>query len=263
MTNWSLFPPNTKEVQLDEKWAFVGKKQHNCEPDNPLDGLCGDDWDHTAVDPESRLLLSLVPGKRTAENCQRVVEDVKKRTGGRTDLLMTSDEHSPYTSSIERAYAQEVPQPKRPGPGRPPGPKRVMPEDRCYATVRKTRERAHVVNVVRTIVFGTPALLASLLSRSTASSTINTSFVERNNGTDRGQNSRKTRKSYCFSKDWRIHNAASFFVAFSYNFCWPVRTLRVKGADGRWEPRTPAMAAGLTDHVWTTSEWITYPGRGP
>lgn len=47
----------------------------------------------------------------------------------------------------------------------------------------------------------------------------------------------------------------------SYNFCWPVRTLRVKGEGGRWRKRTPAMAAGLADHVWSLSEWVTYPAR--
>jgi hypothetical protein len=44
-----------------------------------------------------------------------------------------------------------------------------------------------------------------------------------------------------------------------YNFCWPVRTLRVKVARKRYQQRTPAMAAGLTDHVWTIREWATYP----
>jgi hypothetical protein len=138
-----------------------------------------------------------------------------------------------------------------------------MPKDLCYATVRKTREKGRVVEVVRTLVFGTVALLNALVARSRASRTINTSFVERNNGTERGQNSRKTRKTYGFSKDWDLHNAASYFIGFSYNFCWPVRTLRLKGADGDWQSRTPAMAAGLADHVWTTEEWATYPAKGP
>ncbi len=130
-TNWSLFPPQTTEVQFDEKWSFVAKKEQNCDPDDPLDALKGDDWSHTAVDPEHALLMSLVPGKRTGETCQEVVDDVRQRTGGRTDLLLTSDEHSPYMTAIEKAYAVEVPRPKKPGPGRPPKPDRVMPEGHC------------------------------------------------------------------------------------------------------------------------------------
>ena len=263
MTNWSRFPPQTKEVQLDEKWSFVGKKEAHCTPADPLDSQRGDDWDHTAVDPEHRLVLSLVPGKRTAENCVKLVEDVKKRTGGRTDILLTSDEHPPYVEAIQQAYGQNVPRAKRAGPGRPPKPQRVLPADLCYATVRKTRKSGRVVNVIRTVVFGTAALLDLLLTRSAVSKTINTSFVERNNGTDRGQNARKVRKTYRFSKDWALHNAATYFIAFSYNFCWPVRTLDKLTADGNRLKRTPAMAAGLADHVWTTVEWATFPSRGP
>jgi hypothetical protein len=138
-----------------------------------------------------------------------------------------------------------------------------MPKDLCYATVRKTRKKGRVVEVVRTLVFGTAALLAAMLRRSTVSSTVNTSFVERLNGTERGMNARTTRKTYCFSKEWELHNAAVFFIGFSYNFCWPVRTLDAKEADGRIEKRTPAMAAGLADHVWTTAEWTTYTARPP
>jgi hypothetical protein len=102
-----------------------------------LDRLRGDDWDHTGIDPEGRLLVSLVPGKRTAENCRSLVDDVKRRTGGRTDMLITSDEHPPYTTAIEKAYAVEVPQPRKPGPGRPPGPKKVMPRDLCPTRRRR------------------------------------------------------------------------------------------------------------------------------
>ena len=205
--------------------------------------------------------MSVVPGKRTAKKCKEIVEDVKARTSGRTNLLLTSDEHAPYKTAIAKAYAEEFPRPKRVGPGRPSKPKRVMPKDLCYGTVRKTRKKGRIVEVVKTVVFGTVALLRAYLSRSTASNALNTSFVERNNGTDRGQNGRKIRKTYGFSKDWELHNAMTYFVAYSYNYCWPVRTLRVKTVDGTWAQRTPAMAAGLTDHVWTIEEWATYQPR--
>jgi len=113
--------------------------------------------------------------------------------------------------------------------------------------------------VIRKLVFGTLALLASFLAGSTASETINTSFVERNNGTDRGQNARKRRKTYCFSKNLEIHLAVSYFVGYGYNFMWPVRTLELKGLEGKKIQKTPAMAAGLTDHIWTLKEWCIFP----
>jgi len=207
------------------------------------------------------LLLALVPGKRDGPTCRRLIRQVRDRTGGRVDVLLTSDEHAPYETAIREVYGVETPRPRRPGPGRPPGPVKVVPPGLCYATVRKRREKGRVVEVVRTLVFGTLYLLGGLLKRSTASTTINTSFVERNNGTDRHPNSRKCRLTCAFSKDLAMHRAASYYIGYSYNFCWPVRTLRVREAEGPWQARTPAMAAGLSEHVWSTREWVTYPAK--
>ena len=257
-TNWSPFPPKTSEVQFDEKWDFVGKKQSHCDPENPEDKSLGDCWDHIAIDAESRLLLFLQPGKRTGENVSIVVAEVKARTNGRTDLLLTTDEHGPYATSIEQHYAREVPQVRKPGPGRPPKAKLEMPDDLLYGTVRKIRQNRRVTQVVRTIVFGDQKLLELYLNRSSVSNTINTSFVERNNGTDRSQNSRKARKTYAFSKKLTFHVAAGYFIAYSYNFCWPVRTLARKDSRGTRHQRTPAMAAGLTDHLWAVDEWASF-----
>jgi IS1 family transposase len=260
MMSWFHFPPQTREVQLDEKWSFVGKKEKTVDPHSPEDEDKGDVWDHTAIDAESRLLLAIVPGPRTAENCEKVVREVKERTAGKADILFTSDEHAPYESAIRKAYGEEIPRPKKPGRGRKPKPVTVVPPELCYATVRKTRKEGRVVKVVRKLIFGTLALLAAYLLGSTVSKSINTSIVERNNGTDRGQNARKRRKTYCFSKDLEIHISVSHFVGYGYNFMWPVRTLDLKGADGIKTRRTPAMAAGLTDHIWTLKEWCTFPG---
>ena len=86
MNSW-LFPPQTREVQFDEKWNFIGKKEKNTDPDDPRDDERGDDWDHTAIDPEHRLLLAVVPGERSAENCKKVVQEVYDRTAGKGAML--------------------------------------------------------------------------------------------------------------------------------------------------------------------------------
>src|SRR4029079_16861645 len=125
-----------------------------------------------------------------------------------------------------------------------------LPAGLVYATVTQKREKGRGVQVMRAVVFGVRRLHEVWLRPSEVSRTINTSFVERNNATDRHQNGRKRRKTCGFSKSKRMHDAATYFVSYSYNFCWAVRTLRVK-EDGVWRPRTPAMAAGLTDHVWS------------
>ena len=135
MNSW-LFPPRTRQAPFAEKWSFVGKKEKHCDPAAPADAQQGDSWDHVAFDPEHRLVVSGVPGKRTEE---------------------------------------------------------------------------------------------------------------------------KVRKTCCFSKDWQVHEAMTCFTRYSYNFCWPVRTLRVKVGRKRYRQRTPARAAGLTVNVWTIREWATYP----
>ena len=92
---------------------------------------------------------------------------------------------------------------------------------------------------------------------------VTTVHVERHNGTDRHRNARKVRKTYRFSKDWQVHEAVTYFVALSANFCKTVRTLRQKlrrkEGKRKWRQRTPAMAAGLSDHVWSIAEWVSRP----
>ena len=198
-------------------------------------------------------------GKRTAEAVSGVVQDFRERTGARVMRLITSDEYPVYADAIRDAYGELVVPPRTGRPGRPRKPYTVIPPAVTYATVHKHRENGRVVRVSTRVVFGTLLAVALALLASAVSRVVNTCFVERHNGTDRNRCSRKVRKSYGFSKDWDVHRAATMFSHFSYNFCWPVRTLRVRGADGRWQKRTPAMAAGLTDHVWSLSEWLAYP----
>ena len=237
----------------------MGKKEKHCHPDVPDDAQQGDNWDHVALDAEHRLVVSVVPGKRTAEKVEALVEDLKQRTGGRPMNLITSDEYKPYRGAILKAYGEEVVPPRTGRPGRPQAPYYAPSPDLKYATVHKRRKKGRVVNIDFRVVFGTVAAVMAALRLSTVSNKINTAFVERQNGTDRNRNGRKVRKTYCFSKDWEVHNAVTYFTMYTYNFCWPVRTLRQRDSDGHWTPRTPAMAAGLTDHVWPLREWLTFP----
>ncbi len=147
MTSSWLFPPRTREVQFDEKWSFVAKKQKNCDPLNPDDDHKGDSWDHVAYDPEHRLVLAVVPGARTIENAEALVTEVKERCGERPPRLITSDEHPAVATAIETVFDTPVtPEPTpRPGP-RPIAPARQTPEELVDATVPKEREQNRVVN---------------------------------------------------------------------------------------------------------------------
>ena len=200
-----------------------------------------------ALDPEHRLVLSAVVGKRTEANARQVVHEMCERTDGRFLNLITSDEYPAYATAIAEVYA---------GPGAGD-----LPDWLVYATVHKTRKQNRVVRVAARLVFGTLQGLAAALAWA-ALGCVNTVFVERANGTDRHRNSRKVRKTYRFSKDWGVHEAMTYFTLYNGNFCRGVRTLREEVGPKRYRERTPAMVAGLTDHVWSLEEWLLFPSSG-
>jgi hypothetical protein len=200
-----------------------------------------------------------VPGARDVEGTEAVVGEFHRRTGGRTMRLMTSDAYPAYETAILDAYGETITPPRTGKPGRPKGPSKVPPAGLVYATVDKVKAKGRVVEILIHVVFGTMAAVAAALAGSRVSRSINTSFLERQHLTDRHHNARKSRKTYRFSKDWRFHEAATYFTLYSYNFCWPVRTLREPNGEGSWRKRTPAMAAGLTDRLWSMAEWVSFP----
>jgi len=194
----------------------------------------------------------VVVGKRTEVNARQLVHEFYERTDGRFINLMTSDEYPAYATAIAEVYAE----PELPGESKPPVER--LPKDLVYATVHKTREKNRVVKVEARLVYGTLTTLVAALAWAVLSC-VNTVFVERSNGTDRHRNSRKVRKTYRFSKDWEVHEAMTYFTLYSSNYCWSVRTLREEVAPKKYRQRTPAMAAGLTDHVWSLEEWLLFP----
>ena len=259
--NWRSFPPWTREIQFDEKWAFVLKKKSDDDLLGVADRRCGPNWDHVAFDPEHRLVLEVHCGKRTGRLVRQLVQATRDRTGHRLMRLITTDEYKPYRHEILDAYGKELPRKRPYRPGQPRKVVKRASEGLLYATLHKTRKKGRVVKIEPRLQFGTQARLDAALKASSVSRRVNTSFIERYNGTDRHRNSRKVRKSYRFSKDWEIHQAATYFSMYAYNFCWPVRTLRQPTGPGRYRARTPAMAARLTDHVWSLQEWLTYPAK--
>jgi IS1 family transposase len=257
MRSWSLFPPRTQELQLDEKWAFVYKKQKHCDLTNAEDHHAGDCWDHVAFDPEHRLVLNVLTGKRSGSLVMDLVKRARQQLQGRIPRLITTDNFPPYATAIDLVFGQAPrPVPSGQGKKRPPDPPRPLVN---YATVEKEYRDGRVVKVQPRVIFGTEQSIAQALEQSAVSTAVNTSFIERHNGTDRHRNARKGRRTYRFSKDWEIHQAVGDFTYYSYNFCWCVRTLATKDARGRRHPRTPALAAGLTDHIWSLAEWLSYP----
>ena len=245
-------------MQFDEKWAFVGKKQARCDLEKQADHHLGDCWDHVAFDAEHRLVLGMICGKRSATRVLALARKLKEQLQGRVPRLITTDEFAAYQRVLELVFGPQVAGKRGQKGGNASSGAKLL----NYATVHKRRKRGRVVEVTTRAVWGSQKSIAKALKQSTASTHVNTSFIERHNATDRHRNARKARRTYRFSKDWSIHLAVGYFTCFSYNFCWCVRTLAVKQAKGHQQPRTPAMSAGLTDHVWSLDEWLSYPVAG-
>lgn len=210
------------------------------------------------MDAKTKLAVSLVIGPRSQANAEALWQDFAARTDGVLPDLITTDEHRPYVGAILTTYGLPKPFPRTGKPGRPRQPRLVPPRELVYAMVHKLRRKGRVVKVTIRRVFGTARHLAQALARSVVSTHVNTTFVERFNATVRQHNSRKARKVYTFSKDIEPHGAMSWFAVSYYNFCRPHLGLRLQ-AEGRWRARTPAMAAGLSDHVWSLHEFLRYP----
>ena len=210
------------------------------------------------MDAQTKLAVSLVIGPRTQVNAEALWHDFAQRTDHELPELITTDEYRVYAGAILKAYGLVQPAPRTGKPGRPRQPRLVPPPALVYAMVHKLRRQGRVVQVTIRRVWGTARQLARALAQSAVSAHVNTSFVERFHATVRQHNSRKARKVYTFSKTFVQHHAMSWFAVSYYNFCRPHLGLRLQEG-GHWRVRTPAMAAGVSDHAWSLHEFMRYP----
>jgi len=255
------------ECQLDELWSFVHTKEQHLEAAKLFCTTYGDAWVWIAFAPVWRLVLAFVVGKRTQPNANLLLQRVAQVTTAQLPFF-TSDQLPEYRTALLHVYGQWQ-QPVRTGKrGRSPAPRRVPPADLLYAQVVKQRERGEVVAVTTKVVFGDATAIQARLAASPTSTTVNTSFVERDNLTWRQQNRRLTRKTNAFSKELPWLEKQLWLSLAYYHLVLPHDSLgqrleppeptRGTGSPRRWRPITPAMAAGLTDHVWTTTELLSY-----
>lgn len=256
------------ECQLDELWSFVRKKEAHLTAAEKVLTLYGDAWVWIAFAPECRLVPAFVVGKRSQGNANLLLERFHAVSCGFIPFF-TSDQLPHYAHALLEVYG--IPEiilqiPGKRGPK--PKPKLLPPSDLHYAQVVKRRERGRVVEVTTQIVFGSQAAVQARLAASSVSQTINTSFVERNNLTCRQCNGRLSRKVLSFSKDLTWLEKHLWLTLAYYHFVLPHESLRRSlpkpqptrgsGSPKKWQPVTPAMAAGITDHVWTMEELLSY-----
>ena len=226
-------------VQLDEAHSKLRPKQV--------------EWVHTAWAMGSWFLLWVDFGPRTQDTAATLLAQVVART--RQLPLVLTDGWKAYTAALLQVVGV-VYRPRRRGKvGRKPKPRLVAPKNLFYAQVVKVRNKAgQVVEVSTQVVFGGPRRFRKQLRLRQLGETIQTAFMERWYGTLRGLVAPLRRRTRCLSWSRPRHRGKVWLMVSLYNFVMPHKSLR----QGR-TLRTPAMAIGLTDHVWSYREYMRLP----
>lgn len=209
-------------IAVDEIWSYVQKKQARVTPDD-APGV-GEAYTFVGIDTLSRLAISWCVGKRNQETTNAFMADLRSRLAVMPQI--TSDGFSPYISAVGAEF----------------GPSVDFAQTVKNYSSRGRRDDDHRYEPPRGIDFISKRSIFGAPDMDTAS----TALVERLNGTTRHFVGRMRRLSYAFSKTLEGHKAAMALHYTHYNWCHVVRTLRV----------TPAMQAGLTDHVWDLGEMM-------
>lgn len=216
---------NAQKVQVDEIWTYVFKKQGRISGAENMAGI-GDQYVFVGIDAETKLVISHLVGKRDGESAYYFMRDLKDRVTNRIQL--TTDGFRPYINAVDDTFGTEVDYAqliKIYGQPRP-----------SAASERNWYEPSRVTGIIPLGIMGNPKMLA-----------VSTSHVERQNLTMRMQMRRFTRLTNGFSKKLDNLKAAIALHFAHYNFVRVHSSLRV----------TPAMAANLTDHIWTLEELLS------
>ncbi len=199
------------------------------------------------IEIETRLRVGRGLAKSETEASQAALTLLKARSRIATPPALVSDGWGGHREALLEVYGQV---PAYAGHGRPPTQKQPQP-DWHYLQVVKQREHGRVVGIEPRVIYGDETTLARLGAH--------TAYVERTHLTSRHSNSRLVRKTLGFSKQRLMLEAACLWEDVAYNLTRHVKTLRVEVCNGsrRWCERSPAMAAGLTDHIWSFQELLT------
>jgi IS1 family transposase len=215
-----------KTLQCDEIWSFVYAKAKNVPEEHEGEFGYGDVWTFTAIDADTKLVPCWYVGLRDAENAHEFINDLKSRLANRVQI--TTDGHKMYLGAIEQAFGAEVD---------------YAMLVKMYGQDSEPEKRyspAKCLGAEKHRVMGNPDAKA-----------VSTSFVERQNLTMRMGMRRFTRLTNGFSKKLENHEYALALYFMHYNFCRSHKTL------ANPYPRTPAMAAGVADHIWAVEEIIS------
>ena len=215
-------------------------------------------WMGLAMMVSTRLWLGgVVSLTRDRGLADRLLSQVRACCQPLRALLVCTDGWNAYPGSIRRAFREKV----KETVGRGRACLRVWPQ-LCIAVVIKRTEKKRVVDITRKLVQGTLEQAQALLSAAHAGTAFNTAFIERLNGTLRQRLASLTRKCRHAARRLAALESGMWLLGCTYNFRWPHHELsrRAAKAQGKREEvlLTPAMASGLTDHVWSIWELLSY-----
>jgi IS1 family transposase len=212
---------NSKQIQLDEIWCFVGKKKKNLTEQDRQGSEFGDQWIFIALDADTKLVPFFAVGKRTSSMCIHVLEELKRRIITRFQL--TTDSFNGYADAVDRVLYGNVDyaQIHKFYADTPEGQKRYSP--------------ANIIRVTKKMMLGNPK-----------PEKISTSYVERQNLTMRMQMRRLTRLTNAFSKKLYNLQCAVALHFYYYNFMRVHQSLRI----------TPAMEAGIAKSIHTWYDFL-------
>jgi IS1 family transposase len=257
-----------QQVQLDELFALLSAvKAGEVSEAEAVERLeRSPHWVWVAMDPESKLLLALDVGDRTLAMAQRLVHHVAQVLAPDCAPLFLTDGFREYLTALLTHYGYWVQPPRRQVTGPAPKPRWMPLPQLLYAQVIKTVRRRRLVRVRHRVVFGTLEAINHVLAPHGWH--INTAFVERINLTIRQHVAAVGRRvsTLCKGEDG-LRQQLAVFHCYD-NFCLPHASIRQplpqpvltngSGSAQQWRPGTPAMAAGLTDRVWTLREVLLY-----
>ena len=259
---------HVRQVQLDELYALLSAvKAGEVSEAEAIERLeRSPQWVWGAMDPESKLLLAIDVGDRTLAMAQRVVHHVAQVLAPDCAPLFLTDGLREYLTALLTHYGHGVQPPRRQAQGPAPKPRWLPLPHLLYAQVVETVRRRRLVAVTHRVVFETLDAVHPVLAPCGWQS--NTAFVERINLTIRQHVAAVGRRvsTLCKGEDG-LQQQLSVFHCY-YNFCLPHTSLRRplpqpertngSGSATQWQPQTPAMAAGLTDHVWSVRERLLF-----
>lgn len=256
------------QIQLDELCAWLTEEtaSQGSDAETTEHFLRSPNWIWVAIDPESKLLLALDLGHRTLAMAQRLVHHVMQLLAPGCVPLFLTDGFKEYATALLTHFGHWVQPSRRQAKG--PAPKlRWMPRpELLYAQIVKQYRCRRLVRMRQRLVFGTLAQVMRVLAP--RGWQINTAFIERINLTIRHHVAAVGRRVMTLCKrEAGLRHQLHLYHTY-YNFCLPHVSLRVpmahpqptrgSGSAKQWQPCTPAMAARLTDHVWTVHEALLY-----